>query len=71
MSITGSYQDGTPVKLCPIGDLLFDEWIKSTWDETTPERGDIFDNPEGRAYWAHRETCPDCTKRKGMNDGKS
>lgn len=70
MTMTGTLSDGAPFHVCPEGARLFDAWLKSDWQDT-PRGEDVFDNPEGRAYWAHRETCPDCTKRKGMNDGKS
>ena len=51
------------IQICAEGWRLFDAWLKSDWRDV-PRGGDIFDNPEGRAYWQHRDNCPECTKRK-------
>jgi len=67
MTITGAYPDGTRINVCPEGARLFDAWLKSDWRDT-PRGEDVFDNPEGRAYWQHRDACPECTKRRNDND---
>ena len=64
MSSHGHFEDGAPSDICREAWRLSDLWLKSNWNETTPKYGDIFDNPEGRAYWEHREACDVCTSRK-------
>lgn len=64
MTLTGTYPDGTHVGLCADGWALYLAWLASTW----PTGDDLFDNDAGRAYWNHRETCPDCTGRRETND---
>lgn len=65
MTVTGSYPNGTPVKMCETAWELFRAWLAST---QAPDSDDIFDNEAGRAYWQHRDTCPDCTGRRETND---
>lgn len=69
MSMSGFYSDGTEYYTCPEGVRLYYLWDKTNWRDTPPGE-DVFDNPEGREYWAHRDSCPECTKRKGGNDDK-
>lgn len=60
MTLTGTYPDGTHVGLCADGWALYLAWLAADKDFDA----DPFDNPEGRAYWDHRDNCPECTKRK-------
>lgn len=59
MTYRGTYPTGEPVRMCAEAWELYRAWLASTWPD-----GDPFDNAEGRAYWQHRDTCPECTGRK-------
>ena len=63
MTAYGTYKDGSKWVLCDEGWKLYEAWLRSDWPE-----GDVFDNPEGRAYWQHREACEVCTKREATHD---
>ena len=52
------------IQICAEGWRLFEAWLMSDWDETTPKYGDVFDNEAGRAYWQHRDNCAECTPKK-------
>ena len=66
MKYRGLFRDGTTTDMCDTAWELFRAWELSDW----PEGYDPFDNDEGRAYWQHRDNCPECTPRKVGGNGE-
>ena len=65
MKYHGLFRDGTTTDMCDTAWELYRAWLAVPMPD-----GDPFDNDEGRAYWQHRDGCPECTRRKVVNDDK-
>jgi len=68
MKYRGLFRDGTTTDMCDTAWELYRAWLKTPTPDS--DTGDPFDNDEGRAYWQHRDACPECTPRKVKQNDK-